>query len=511
MTDWTSGYVADIGYTYGYYSELNPLHSHLALLNSQLTLPANATACELGFGQGLSTNIHAAASTTKWYGTDFNPSQAGFAQQLAASFPSGPHLYDQSFGEFCTRSDLPDFDYIGLHGIWSWISDENRTLIVDFVRRKLKVGGVLYLSYNTQPGWAAMLPLRNLLTQYADSMAAPGAGVVAKIDGALAFAQKLWATNPVFAAANPLLADRIKQIGEQDRHYLAHEYFNRDWVPMSFVQMTDWLKTAKVDYVCSAAYGDHIPALHLTAAQRALIDELPDPVFRQSVRDFMVNAQFRRDYWIKGPRKLNNIASSELLRAHRVVMCVPRSSVTLTIKGALGESTLSEAVYRPLLDLMSDHRIRSIGEIEGLLASSGITIGKVIQAVMILTEKAVLAPAQADAVIAARRPQTDQLNRALRELARGSGDVSYLASPVTGGGITVPRFPQLFINAMELGATTPEQYALYAWQALELLGQKIVKAGAALEGHAENMQELIAQATEFHNERVPVLRALGIL
>ena len=25
MTDWTAGYVADIGYTYGYYTELNPL------------------------------------------------------------------------------------------------------------------------------------------------------------------------------------------------------------------------------------------------------------------------------------------------------------------------------------------------------------------------------------------------------------------------------------------------------------------------------------------------------
>jgi hypothetical protein len=25
MNDWTAGYVADIGYTYGYYTELNPL------------------------------------------------------------------------------------------------------------------------------------------------------------------------------------------------------------------------------------------------------------------------------------------------------------------------------------------------------------------------------------------------------------------------------------------------------------------------------------------------------
>ena len=88
MSDWTSGYVADIGYTFGYYSELNPRRMPLAFLNAGLAAPEGATACELGFGQGISVNIHAAASGTQWFGTDFNPAQAGFARALAAA--SGP-------------------------------------------------------------------------------------------------------------------------------------------------------------------------------------------------------------------------------------------------------------------------------------------------------------------------------------------------------------------------------------------------------------------------------------
>jgi hypothetical protein len=28
MAEWTGGYVADIGYTYGYYGELNPLRAN---------------------------------------------------------------------------------------------------------------------------------------------------------------------------------------------------------------------------------------------------------------------------------------------------------------------------------------------------------------------------------------------------------------------------------------------------------------------------------------------------
>ena len=170
MTDWTAGYVADIGYTYGYYTELNPLRLRLPLLAAGIVFPEIDTACELGFGQGMSIGMHAAASGRRWYGTDFNPAQAGFAQEMAAASGAQAYLFDQAFAEFCARNDLPDFDYIGLHGIWSWISDENRALIADFIRRRLKVGGVLYISYNTQPGWTAMLPMRELLTEHAEVM-----------------------------------------------------------------------------------------------------------------------------------------------------------------------------------------------------------------------------------------------------------------------------------------------------------------------------------------------------
>jgi hypothetical protein len=93
MADWSEGYMAEIGYTFGYCPELNPARLRLAFLNAGHAFPDVDTACELGFGQGLSVNIHAAASITRWYGTDFNPSQAGFAQELAAASGAGTRLY----------------------------------------------------------------------------------------------------------------------------------------------------------------------------------------------------------------------------------------------------------------------------------------------------------------------------------------------------------------------------------------------------------------------------------
>ena len=117
METWTGGYVADVNYIYGYYPELNPMRAQLALCSAGIIVPKIEVACELGFGQGLSINLHAAASDVNWYGTDFNPAQAAFAQQLAQQAKSQAHLFDQSFEAFCQRLDLPDFDYIGLHCI----------------------------------------------------------------------------------------------------------------------------------------------------------------------------------------------------------------------------------------------------------------------------------------------------------------------------------------------------------------------------------------------------------
>ncbi len=510
MNNWTSGYVADIGYTYGYYSELNPQRVKLAFLNAGLVSPEIGTACELGFGQGLSANMHAAASVCSWHGTDFNPSQAGFAQELAKVSGANAHLYDEAFDEFAKR-DLPEFDYIGLHGIWSWISDENRQVIVDFIRRKLKVGGVLYISYNTMPGWSTFAPVRHLITEHAEIFGVNGVGIVSRIDGALDFTEKLLATNPLFARTNPQISDKIKQIKEQNRHYLAHEYFNRDWQPMHFGTMAKWLEPAKLNYACSANYFDFVETLNLTPEQKVFLNEIHDPFFKQSVRDFMVNQQFRREYWVKGARRLSVIDQVQGFREQRLVMTVYRPDVTLKVTGALGEASLTENIYKPILDLMGDHMIRSMEQIEIAVMDKGISFPHLRQAVLILCGNGTLSAVQDNAVITKVKKHTDKLNNLLMNKARGSNEISYLSSPVTGGGLPVNRFQQLFVLAIQQGKTEPEEWAFFVEQILIAQSQKIVKEGVALETAHENFSELIAQAKEFGLKKLPILKALQIV
>lgn len=511
MSDWTAGYVADIGYTFGYYAELNPLQIRMAFANAGLAFPDVGTACELGFGQGMSANMHAAASVTQWHGTDFNPAQAGFAQELAQVSGANARLHDDAFADFATREDLPDFDYIGLHGIWSWISDENRAVIVDFVRRKLKVGGVLYISYNTLPGWSTFAPIRHLMTQHAAILGSDGQGIVGRVDGAIAFTDRLLASNPAYLRANASVSERMNKIKEQNRHYLAHEYFNRDWQPMYFADMEAWLSPAKLNFACSAHYLDHIDAINLNAEQLSLLATIPDQMFRETIRDYMVNQQFRRDYWVKGARKLTALEQGARLRGLKVVLTAHRPDISYKFNGALGEASMAENIYGPILDFLADHKIRSLGQIEAAMKDNAMTFSQVQQAVMVLIGGGRLANAQDEPVTRKARPATDKLNEHLLQRARGSAEISYLVSPVTGGGIIVSQFPQLFLLAIKEGQKQPADWARSAWGVLAAQGQKIIKGGVTLETPEDNLAEMTVQATNFAEKSLPILKALQVV
>ncbi|MBF0418131.1 MAG: class I SAM-dependent methyltransferase, partial [Magnetococcales bacterium] len=394
MSDWSQGYVVSTDYIFSYCSELNPGRCQLPLLNAGFALPDMRVACELGFGQGLSTAIHATTAPVAWWATDFHPSQTAFARQLIATSGCSADMYDQSFEEFCQRTDLPDFDFIGLHGVWSWIQPSNRQIIVDFIRRKLKVGGLCYISYNTQPGWAARLPFRHLLAEYAKVMVPPGESMLGRVEAAFGFGEKMLQLQPAFITANPLVEEQFHWIKQANPHYLAHEFFNQAWDFFSFSEIATLLESAKLTYAASANPLDHLDALHLTDAQQRFLQEIPDPIFQQTVRDFMVNQQFRQDYWIKGPRRLSPRERLASLRQQRVILNISRDRVQQAVGYIPGEVRLDPERYAAVLDVLADYRPRTIEELEDELRNDGIDLNAILHAILAMMSKNIIVQVQ---------------------------------------------------------------------------------------------------------------------
>lgn len=508
MTTWTSGYVADIGYTHGFYRELTPALLSLVTLAAGRHGPdagGPLAYCELGCGQGFSANLLAAANPqVAFYATDFNPAHINGARALAqAAGTKNLHLFEQSFAEFSEEPSLPEFDIIALHGIYSWIADEHRQTIVDFIRKRLKPGGLVYISYNALPGWSAAAPLRHLMYLHGQAHGGPTIG---RLDPALSFIEKMLDANALFFRANPLLKDRFEKLKGQNRNYLAHEYLNDAWTLLYHSDVARELGEAKLTYVGSAALLEGIDAVNLTPEQQKLMAEIADPVFRETVRDFLTNQQFRRDVFLRGPLPHTVASSRKAWSEKRFALSTRREDVSLTVKGSLGEAKLQEETYGPLLDALA----KGPATVREILADQKVAaLGwpRLTQALVVLCGAGHLQPCLPADGDRERAKRTKSFNAAVIAQAESSGDLQFLASPVTGGGVAVDRFAQLFLAAR--AAKHPDPVG-WVWSLLAAQGQRLIKDGKALEAPDDNLAELRSRHEAFETKQLGVLQQLGI-
>ncbi len=516
MNDWTEGYVTEVDYTYGFYKEMSPASIGYALSAAGFESPPidRYTYCELGFGQGAGLNLLAAANPqAEFYGTDFNPAHsAGAARMAKASGLTNLHVYDDSFEQFAAR-DLPKFDYITLHGVWSWVGADNCKHIVDFIGRHLKVGGAVYISYNTLPGWTHALPMRGLLSQYVEYQTAPADSLSSRIDGALKLLNALGEVPGSYFKQTPQLAERIKGLQGQNRNYLAHEYLNRHWTPVFFSQMVAALEAAKLTFAAHANPLGCIDSLNHTKELQAILDGIPSPIFREMVRDLGINQGFRRDIFVRGPRRLSRHDHAAALLDTVYALVAERSQCALKIKTTVSEVTLQAATYDPLLDALASgpKSGRELAQI--LSASVPGAEGRVLQAVVVLVGAGYIAPCVSPELEAAARESSARFNRhVIARTVRGTeGDFTFLACPRIASGLALNRMAQLFLHAESLGNLTAEQRAQALWTALKSTRQALIRDGKAIEGDEASVAELVQRHQEWSAGPRKLLLSLDLL
>lgn len=511
MSHWSDGYTVDINYTFGYFAELNPHQLAPLFLRAGLAVPKFATACELGYGMGASINIHAAASQTKWYGTDFNPNQALIAQSLAekAGMKDKVTLSDEGFAEFCYREDLPDFDFIALHGIWSWISHENRMHIVDFVRRKLKVGGVLYISYNTLPGWSANAPIRHLMSQIDLTHSFVNQDRDQATKQVLEQADRVLAASTALTASSPHLNNRVKDLFNKNLRYVAHEYLNQHWQPMYYSEMESYLDQAKVSFACSLSYLEGFYEAVYSEEQREILKTIQNPSFKQTVQDYFKNTQFRKDLWIKGKQHLSRPEQSTAWDEYTVMLITPPEVLERAVQGTEAKITLLDHLINPLLAVLPLYQPVPVKKLRAQL-SSALADDQLNDMLALLLGKNDLVLVQDPATVKAARAHTDKLNQYLIQKGEYSDELCFLASPVTGGGLYAERATQLFLLA-HLQKVKRKDWAKFVWQIFDSQGKAFIKDGKKLETPEENMTHLTEMASLFEKEVLPKFQALQVV
>lgn len=465
----------------------------------------------VGLRAGHLVECPAAGSSGAFWGTDFNPSQAAYAGTLAAASQADISLFDDSFADFVGRDDLPVFDVIVLHGVWSWISEQNRAAIIEIIRKHLRVGGAVYISYNCQPGWAAQMPLRHLMSEHMRRSRSLGVGATGRIDAALSYAQRVADAGASYFACNPMLAPHLRHVTSQKRAYLAHEYFNRDWHVTTVADVADAMQQAKLSFVASARLLDHSDEYSLEPAARELLAEIDDPIFRQTVRDYVVNQKFRADIFVKGARDLLGIEAHRLWMQERFTLVVPAQATKLTHDTPMDEVVLDEQIYDPLIAAMAqdNYVAKTIAELREYSRLATFPVQHLMSALLMLTGLGYVQPAGEPGSV--EREQCSALNRHPCARALASADVPVLASPVLGGGRHTSQDQQLIILAKQAGHSDPTDQARYLNGIFERHGAALNRDGKPIRLGDEAIGHFRRLAVKFEQEgHAPLLTALGI-
>ncbi|MEI6723735.1 MAG: methyltransferase regulatory domain-containing protein, partial [Betaproteobacteria bacterium] len=382
---------------------------------------------------------------------------------------------------------------------WSWISAENRQLVVDIVRRRLVPGGLFFVSYNCMPGWAAEVPLRHLLVQHAGLPEFRELPLAQRIDAALAFARSMLDGGANFFRAHPGLNAWLADMQSRSRNYLAHEYFNRDWHPMPSANVAAELSTAGLAFAAPALLSEHVAGRGLPRDAQDALRGITHPGLHETAFDYLSNQRFRRDVFSRHAPALSPAARTERLRNIPFALIQHPAHVPTRVTLPGGEVHLPPETYGPLMAALAEDCFapKTLRQLEAHHDCADIGLEPLVEAVLMLSGIGSAHPAQAPAAIDAAEPYCRALNARILERAALSGNVSALASPVIGAGVYADRREMLFLRAMSRGAASEAEWAHHAWECI----------GADSDAQ---LARLTSDAEAFARIRLPLLRALRV-
>lgn len=519
----TEGYVTDLAYLAHFQRELTPDFIRFCLLMNGADLPKRVgdepfRYLELGYGQGFSLNIHAAAVPGEFWGTDFMQEHADNAQGMAtAAGLENVHALNMSFADldaYCAAGNLPAFDLITLHGVWSWINAENRGYIQNIIRRRLKPGGIVYVSYNALPGWASFMPARELMIRYAD---ATGAGLDSETQTrqAFAFAKSYAEAGAAFFAEHPHVTEKLESLQGESVQYLSHEYMNRNWQPFYFEDVAKEMEAAQCGFVTSLH--SHVrPDAYLPPETLPVLNAAPNTTMRETLYDFAVNRTFRADLYMKDLNLLSPAECAERLNGLCFALSNPMAFFNnlerFSIPTQLGSIILREETIVPLLVTLAEKSCtpKSLDFLKNHRRLAGMKEDQLLYLLAMLTCAGYLHVAREE-VTQETRDACARLNRVLCEQAKAGDGPPFLASPVAGTGIAATRMERLFLLARTNGETEPEEWAAFVCKVYAETGTTITDRGGDPLWPENVLPHVTQIAADFVREQLPYLRAMGAL
>ena len=278
-------------------------YTSIALLEGNATLwgltpPALKGAKVLELGSSFGGNLISQAvyyPDTEFVGIDLADSQITQGNEIIQSMGlTNVRLETKNILDITPEFGM--FDYIIVHGIYSWVPDNVKDKILEICRENLTPNGIAYISYNTYPGWKSREVARDIMlyaNKYTQNLPLSeqtrrGKAVVQLFSDAIKSIESE-------KNNNKSRIENFDNIQTKDEHYVAHEYLEYHNHPLYLNQFVDSLHQHQLAYIgdpdFQLSYISWMPQ-HL----RDMINQLSenDYVVQEQCIDYLYDVGFRR-------------------------------------------------------------------------------------------------------------------------------------------------------------------------------------------------------------------------
>ncbi|MEO8204277.1 MAG: methyltransferase regulatory domain-containing protein, partial [Betaproteobacteria bacterium] len=308
--------------------------------------------------------------------------------------------------------------------------------------------------------------------------------------------RRLHETGARYFDAHPRLAAWLERLQRQDRAYLAHEYFNRDWHPATSDEVAQAMAGAGLEFAASTDLAEEAEATGFGSAARDFIESIAQPDLREAVLDLVAHRSFRSDIFVRNGHPHAAGTPYENLARWRFVLLQHPDHLPGSVQIGRTRYALPAEVYHPFAIAMAaqDYAPKSLRDLAAHPECRHLSGAQLAQAALVLTDAGCLHPTQppADRALAARR--CAGLNALILKRAATATEITALASPLLGAGVAVAREEMLFLRARMQGLQDHDEWACHAWESMGA-GDPAVLGSAA---------------RAFASIRLPVLQAVGV-
>lgn len=504
MADWSHGYDVSMGYSFGFFREMAPdwldFCARLAGFEAPPRPGGRFRYLELGSGQGFGLCLLAAANPDgEFVGVDFQPEHVAHANNLAeAAGLANVRFIEADFIDLA--ADWPEglgrFDYVSLHGIFSWVSPELRAAVLRCLDHGTSPGGLVYVSYNAQPGWLGTVPFQHFARLMKDRSSKPAIEVVDESLGL--FERLVEAKAPVFQAL-PTLAPKLEAMRGREKSYLVHEFLAQGWSPFWHSEVRRQFGQAKLDYLGSATLADDLVAEFLPTPLYDVVAEQQHHELREDLQDFIVNKAFRRDIYCREPRRSGGTSAQGTLLYQAASL---PAGAPVSFDTSFGQVRWDAPVFQKILAAASDGPT----DMDELFRLPNPTPWRPRHILLLLLHASILGPAAAKPGLAAI---AQRMNAVVARRVAAGAPYKQLAAANLGSAITVSQAEMLLLDAwLESGGTADQQTLA---EGLARAGHDLGTGEGTSAASGSDQEQRARFAAQFTTETLSRWRQLGVL